>query len=277
MTPPDSSIAADRPAHYRLGDETWALILKEYREGATAPFLSRKWRVSVHAIRKRATVHGSTKRDWGDRQAIGQALAREAELEEARRNAPEAVAGRLFVGVDLSDDEGDAGVLAQTALLASGRAMKGRLWAEAKALAGLAESYRRLDGGARGGDGGFTYDDLVGAAFDHEFMRNLHFNHAGWKASPAFKRWWELVNERRQKNGETTAEIRNEGYAEGRKAMRADLGLEPEPDQPDQWVYYHGGLVRRQHLEEKREQGRVWAADQERRFGKRPADPDHRA
>jgi hypothetical protein len=144
MTSAASSIAADRPAHYRLGDETWALILKEYREGATAPFLSRKWRVSVHAIRKRATVHGSTKRDWGDRQAIGQALAREAELEEARRNAPEAVAGRLFVGVDLSDDEGDAGVLARVALLASGRAMKGRLWAEAKALAGLAESYRRL-------------------------------------------------------------------------------------------------------------------------------------
>ena len=134
MTTAASPIAADRPAHYRLGDETWALILKEYREGATAPFLSRKWRVSTHAIRKRATRHGSTKRDWGDAQAIGQALAREAELEEAR----------LFVGVDLSDDEGDAGVLARVALLASGRAMKGRLWAEAKALAGLAESDRRL-------------------------------------------------------------------------------------------------------------------------------------
>ena len=144
MTEAASPIAADRPAHYRLSTETWELILQEYREGATAPFLSRKWRVSVHAIRKRATQHGATKRDWGDAQAIGQALAREAELEEARRNAPEAVAARLFAGIDLDDAEGDAGVLAQAALLASGRAMKGRLWAEAKSLAGLAESYQRL-------------------------------------------------------------------------------------------------------------------------------------
>ena len=37
------------------------------------------------------------------------------------------------------------------AMLASGRAMKGRLWNEAKALAGLAESYARLGERARGG------------------------------------------------------------------------------------------------------------------------------
>jgi hypothetical protein len=133
--------AADRPAHYRLSTETWELIVKEYREGATAPFLSRKWRVSEHAIRKRVTQHGATKRDWGDAQAIGQALAREAELEEARRKAPEAVAARLFAGVALDEDPA---TLAQVATLASGRAMKGRLWAEAKALAGLAEAYARL-------------------------------------------------------------------------------------------------------------------------------------
>ena len=146
MTSAASPPAADRPAHYRLSTGTWELILKEYREGATAPFLSRKWRVSEHAIRKRCTQHGATKRDWGDAQAIGQAVAREAELEEARRNAPEAVAARLFAGVDLEDDEGDPAALARIAALVSGRAMKGRLWAEAKALAGLAESYARLSG-----------------------------------------------------------------------------------------------------------------------------------
>jgi len=136
--------AVDRPAYYRLSTETWELILKEYREGATAPFLSRKWRVSEHAIRKRCTQHGATKRDWGDAQAIAQATAREAELEEARRNAPEAVAARLFTGIDMEADEGDAAVLGRTAVLVSGRAMKGRLWNEAKALAGLAETYSRL-------------------------------------------------------------------------------------------------------------------------------------
>ena len=146
----------DRPAHYRLSTETWELILQEYREGATAPFLARKWRVSEHAIRRRITRHGATKRAWGDAQAIGQALAREAELEEARRNSPEAVAARLFEGVDEGEGEadGDPAALLKVAVLASGRAMRGRLWAEAKALAGLAESYARLaraEGGAGAG------------------------------------------------------------------------------------------------------------------------------
>jgi hypothetical protein len=141
-SPPDEA----RPAHYRLSTDTWALILAEYRAGATAPFLARKWRVSEHALRRRITRHNATKRDWGDAQAIGQALAREAELEEARRNSPEAVAARLFDGIDPLDDHeaGDPAVLTRVAVLASGRAMTGRLWAEARALAGLAESYARL-------------------------------------------------------------------------------------------------------------------------------------
>ncbi|QLQ14066.1 MAG: hypothetical protein HZY74_13455 [Brevundimonas sp.] len=45
------------------------------------------------------------------------------------------------------EEDGDAAdplVLERMATLASGRAMTGRLWAEAKALAGLAESYARL-------------------------------------------------------------------------------------------------------------------------------------
>lgn len=146
MTDPLAPPAADRPAHYRLKTETWALVMKEYVEGATAPFLARKWRVSVHAVRRRITQHKATKRDWGDAQAISQALAREAELEEARRNSPEAVAARLFDGVGPLDEAeaADPGALMRVATLASGRAMTGRLWSEARALAGLAESYARL-------------------------------------------------------------------------------------------------------------------------------------
>lgn len=41
-------------------------------------------------------------------------------------------------------DAADPAALARRAILASGRAMTGRLWAEARALAGLAESYARL-------------------------------------------------------------------------------------------------------------------------------------
>ncbi|HWQ85781.1 hypothetical protein [Brevundimonas sp.] len=136
----------DAPAHYRLSKETWEIILKEYVEGATAPFLVLKWRVSIHALRRRITQHGATKRDWGDAQAIGQAVAREAELEEARRNSPEAVAARLFDGIAELDEDaaGDPTALAKVATRASGRAMTGRLWAEARALVGLAEGYARL-------------------------------------------------------------------------------------------------------------------------------------
>ena len=160
---------ADRPAHYRLSTETWLLILKEYREGATAPFLASKWRVSEHAVRRRITMHGATKREWGDGQAIAMATAREAELEAARRNSPEAVAARLFAGLPMPSDEGevdgaleegagDPAALARMATLASGRAMRGRLWAEARALGALAETYQRLaareEEGAGGGAGG---------------------------------------------------------------------------------------------------------------------------
>lgn len=105
------------------------MILKEYREGATAPFLASKWRVSEHAIRARITRHGATKRDWGDEQAIGQAAA------------------RLFQGSEMIDWEAtyDPAMLKLLAMGASARAMTGRLWPEAKALAGLAESYARLE------------------------------------------------------------------------------------------------------------------------------------
>lgn len=172
-TPSVQHVPADRPAHYRLSTDTWELILKEYREGATAPFLARKWRVSVHAVRARITRHKATKRDWGDAQAIEQAVAREAELEEARRNSPEAVAARLFDGVGaLGEDEADdPAVLARVATLASGRAMRGRLWAEARALAGLAESYARMHERVGGGGGSIEtmrLDRLMEIVFDRD-------------------------------------------------------------------------------------------------------------
>ncbi|MBU2168670.1 MAG: hypothetical protein KKF88_12640 [Alphaproteobacteria bacterium] len=170
---------ADRPAHYALKPETWELIMKEYREGATAPFLASKWRVSVSAVRAQITRRKSTKRDWGDAQVIAQAEAREAELEAARRNSPEAVAARLFSGLPMPAEDGtledgaeDPAALARMATLASGRAMRGRLWAEARALGALAETYQRLaareaeavagGGGVRGSgpDGALTVADL---------------------------------------------------------------------------------------------------------------------
>lgn len=76
----------EKPAHYRLSRETWEIIVDEYRRGATVPELSERWRVSGHALRRRITVHGATKRDWGgqDRPRAGS---------RARKHAGRAGAG----------------------------------------------------------------------------------------------------------------------------------------------------------------------------------------
>lgn len=145
----------DAPAHYRLSTETWALVLAEYREGATAPELARKWRVSVHALRRQITQSGSSKRDWGDEQAVAQAAARAAAVAAGRYDSPEARAARLFDDLEREPDAaGDPVALARVAATASGRAMRGRLWAEARALTALAESYQRMAGQAHAREAG---------------------------------------------------------------------------------------------------------------------------
>lgn len=144
--------AGDKPAHYRLSTATWEIILDEYRNGATVPELSERWRVSAHALRKRITVHGATKRDWGDQIAIETAKAREAVQEEAKATkaaddaaAQTAMTEALFRPLTAEDThDGKATVLASTAMIASGRAMLMRMLPEAQGLARLAEVYVRL-------------------------------------------------------------------------------------------------------------------------------------
>ncbi|MND73337.1 hypothetical protein D3C80_649100 [compost metagenome] len=140
------------PAHYRLSKATWEIILDEYRNGATVPELSERWRVSQHALRARITRHKATKRDWGDQIAVETARAREAAQEEAKiaRAAEEAAAqaamAKALFGPLKPEDahEGKAAVLASTAMIASGRAMLMRRVPEAQGLARLAEVYVRL-------------------------------------------------------------------------------------------------------------------------------------
>lgn len=244
MTSTSDAPAADGPAHYRLGDDTWEMILKEYREGATAPFLARKWRVSEYAVRRRVTKHGATKRDWGDAQAVGQALAREAELEEARRNSPEAVAARLFAGIALDEAEvGDAGHLARVAMRASGRAMTGRLWTEAKALAGLAESYARLDVKAAG-RGEFTLNDMVRMVFDLKYRAELMALHPDRVPCADTALFHELKEKADDSRERAQVALATRGYHEGRAELRAELGLEPQTDRPDVYRHYADGVYR---------------------------------
>lgn len=133
--------------HYRLSPETWAIIGEEYRNGAMAKDVAAKWKVAPSSVYRHACRDGWTKKSMGDARARAHARMVEAEEEGARALHP--VGSRalknLFAPPPADDPAAaDPVALARAAILASGRAMKGRLWAEARALAGLAESYARL-------------------------------------------------------------------------------------------------------------------------------------
>ena len=142
----------EAPATYfRLSDETWAIIVEEYANGATAKQLGAKWKVAPNSVYRHVGRAKMTKRDCGDMRARAhaKAVSLAASAKEAKRGPrPETIEPTLttlFAAPPEDDpDATDPAALAQAATLASGRAMKGRLWAEAKALAGLAEAYARL-------------------------------------------------------------------------------------------------------------------------------------
>ena len=140
--------AEEAPAtHYRLAPETWALAVEEYADGASAKEVGAKWKVAPSSVYRQAAAVGRGKRSVGDARA--RAHARMVEEEEAAHRALQPTGSRalkgLFSPAPVDDPEaGSPERLMQVATLASGRAMRGRLWAEAKALAGLAESYARL-------------------------------------------------------------------------------------------------------------------------------------
>lgn len=266
----------DRPAHYRLSTATWEIILGEYMAGATVTELCVKWRVSMHGIRKRITQHGATKRDHGDRMAVAQAQAW-AEAERTKAEAsPEARAKRLFdADPDEGEDMGDPAALARLATLASGRAMKGRLWNEAKALAGLAESYGRVgertgagSGGSGkeggGGGGGFTLEDLSRVIFDLEYRLEVMDMSRDAVSDPVKRAYWERKADDDDRRGEGFAAIMNQGYRQGREEAMQAMGLEPRADEPDEFMWYHNTLCRRRMVEGKRrsvDQGSQEAAD----------------
>ena len=122
-------------------------VVEAYRSGATARELAVKWKVSPGSVYYQAGRAGWSKKRNGDQLAREHARAIEAaeavRAEPARRE--QRALKNLFAPPPIDDPEAaDPAALARAATLASGRAMKGRLWAEAKALAGLAESYARL-------------------------------------------------------------------------------------------------------------------------------------
>lgn len=176
---------AEAPAtHYRLSDETWAIIAEEYRDGATAKDVAAKWKCAPSSVYRHACQDGWTKKSMGDARARAHARMVEAEEEASRSLKP--VGSRalksLFAPARADDpDAGDPAALARVATLASGRAMTGRLWAEARALAGLAESYARLAERGRAADDGWGREP---SEADFEAVRRKVLG-ADWKPGGA--------------------------------------------------------------------------------------------
>ena len=130
---------AAAPGHYRLSTETWMTILEEYKRGATTTLLAAKWKVSEHALRRRITEHGATKRDWGDACARAGAEAWDEEMAAAHAPLPP-----LTPPEEGAAAATDARTLWRRVLRGVGRALdQGRL-EEARALGALAASLGRI-------------------------------------------------------------------------------------------------------------------------------------
>ncbi|MDP1912007.1 MAG: hypothetical protein Q8K49_01635 [Brevundimonas sp.] len=154
-------------------------VVEAYRSGATARELAVKWKVSPGSVYYQAGRAGWSKKRNGDQLAREHAKAIEAaeavRAEPARRE--QRALKNLFAPAPTDDPEAaDPAALARAATLASGRAMKGRLWNEARALAALAESYARLaERAGRRGD-----DEWGGAEPDEAAFEAVRRKVLGW-------------------------------------------------------------------------------------------------
>ena len=215
-----SRASSDAPAtHYRLSPETWALAIVDYRNGASAKAVGAKWMVAPSSVYRQAKLMGAGKRDVGDARA--RAHARMVEEEEAATRALHPAGSRALKGLFAPEREAEAGggdpaALAKAATLASGRAMKGRLWAEAKALAALAESYARLAArrdealtgapGAAGGAGRFGLADVARALLDRDYATKLMWVEPGDPPNPVKDHYWRTRHARvEHETGEAAA------------------------------------------------------------------------
>lgn len=221
--------------HYRLEPETWELAIEEYRNGASAKDVAAKWKVAPSSVYRQAALMGAGKRAVGDARA--RAHARMVEEEEAATRALNPVGSRALKGLFVpartgEPDAADPHVLMRTAILASGRAMTGRLWAEAKALAGLAESYGRLNEKRTGGGGvASTIDDvpldlIVEIALNEWcYMDRMRLPDHADESHPdqiARRRYWAHHEKWERISNESTAIMRANALNQARQELAAE-------------------------------------------------------
>lgn len=231
---------AEAPAtHFRLKPETWAIIAEEYKNGATAKAIGAKWKVAPSSVYRYACRDGFTKKGMGDARA--RAHARMVEEEEASARSMHPVGSRALKGLFApasagNPDAGDPAALARAATLASGRAMTGRLWAEAKALAGLAESYGRIaEREAKAAAARAMTVDTAPLPLIYDILfadqETLRTRFALWGDGPETEHyelrrsWWTRTRQAEEKRAETWRRVQNQVF-DLRRQVR-ELGGEP--------------------------------------------------
>ena len=124
---------------------------------------------------------------------------------------------------------------------------------EARNLAQIAGSLEKLSErpAARGG-GGFTLEDMARVIFDPEYRTEVMDMSRDAVRNPVKAAYWVRWREDDLARGEGYAAIMNRGFRLGREAERQAMGLEPDPDAPDEYVWYANTLVGRAVLEAKR-------------------------
>ena len=170
---------------FRLSEESWAEVRREYQAGASAPQLARKWRVSPTSIYRHACKEGWTKKAGGDAAARDHAEGWEA--------VQAAAVADLFTP-QAGEADASAADLSHQAVQAAGRAMKQGRLAEAQGLARLAEALGRV--AVRAPDS--TLETIYRAATDPDFVREQMAVWGEDNPDPIKRRYWLWAAERHQ-------------------------------------------------------------------------------
>lgn len=244
--PEPSAKPAPRPPRRRYkirGPETWALIRESYLAGGSARELAARYDVTEWAIWRRAWKENWTKLDRVE--------PRPAPALEPL--TPRATAGEEH-GVWAGEVAPEPGDLMRRVLIGLDEALRQSRLAEARNLAQIAGALEKLgDGSATKGGGGFTLEDMSRAIFDIEYRTEVMDMSRDAVRNPVKAAYWVRWREDDLARGEGYAAIMNRGFREGREATLRAMGQEPDPEEPDEYVWYSHSLMRRAVIEAKRD------------------------
>jgi hypothetical protein len=172
------------PTWFRLSEASWAEIAAEYRNGATAKDLARKWKVSPTSIYRHACKDGWTKK--ADSDAVARAHAKAITRDELPKPLPGEIwltddaAADAFDAVPLSTDPAalrDAAMARLAAAIHEGRDH------EALRLTTLADRLARLTAPEPPSAAALT--GAVGEGFDSERAKLLMTGFVDWRPTKA--------------------------------------------------------------------------------------------